>query len=88
MKPMSENIPALPTTSDIARRAVEYPFFRTVGNLALTAVLSVFVTLGVLAGSTWYGAVFSVLWLASHARWSYSAFVVGYRKGARIKAEK
>jgi hypothetical protein len=88
MRNMNETAPALPRTSDIARRAAEYPFWRTVGNITLTSVLSVFVTLGFLAGSTWYGAVFSVFWLASYVSWAYFAFIAGYRKGARVKTEK
>lgn len=85
MRSMTNNVPALPTTNDIAGKAAAYPFWATIGRVLLTAVLSVLITAGWLAGSTWFGVVFTILWIWSYISWAWSAVVLGYRKGAHVK---
>lgn len=72
---------------DIAVKAAGYPLLATTGRVLLTIVLSVLISLGWLAGSTWFGFVFTLLWSWQHLRWVVGAVAVGYRAGARVRTE-
>ena len=87
MQNMRESAPALPAVHDIAVKASGYPFFATAGRIALTVLLAVLISAGWLAGSTWFGFVFTLLWTWQHLRWTVAAMAVGYRAGARVKTE-
>lgn len=87
MRNMTESAPALPTTSDIATQAAQFSFLATTGNLLLTIIFGILISLGWLAGSTWFGVVFTILWTQHHLRWAYQSVVVGFRAGSRAKTE-
>lgn len=88
MRSMTENAPALPVTGDIAVKAAGYPFLATAGRIVLTVLLAALISAGWLAGSTWFGMVFTLLWTWDHLRWAGAAVSVGYRAGAKVKTGK
>jgi hypothetical protein len=72
-----------PSNELIAAKAREVHPAQFTGRMLLTTITFVFMSLGWIAGTSWYLTVFSFLWTASHLKWLGLCVRYGFVKGAR-----
>jgi len=72
-----------PSRDDIAAKAREVHPVQFASRAALTTITFIFMSLGWVAGTSWYLTVFSFLWTASHLKWLGLCVRYGFVKGAR-----
>jgi hypothetical protein len=75
--------PVVTSNAEIAAKARDIHPVQFTGRMLLTTITFVFMSLGWVAGTSWYLAVFSVLWTASHLKWLGLCVRYGFVKGAR-----
>jgi hypothetical protein len=80
---METSVVTRPVNSEIAAKARDIHPVQFTGRMLLTTVTFIFMSLGWIAGTSWYTVVFSVLWTASHLKWLGLCVRYGFVKGAR-----
>lgn len=71
-----------PSNSEIAEQAKNIHPVQFTGRMLLTSVMFVFVSLGWIAGTSWFVAAFTSLWAFSHVKWLGHCVRYGFVKGA------
>ena len=74
--------PALTSNAEIAAKAREVHPAQFTGRMLLTSVMFVFVSLGWVAGTSWFLAAFTSLWVFSRVKWLGHCIRYGFVKGA------
>jgi len=77
--------PVLRSNAEIAEKAKNIHPLRFTGRLLLTIVTGVFVSLGWVAGRSWFVVVFTALWTASRLAWLGQCTRMGYHQGRKSK---
>lgn len=72
-----------PANSEIAAKAREVHPAQFTARAMLTTITFVFMSLGWIAGTSWYLTVFSFLWAGSHLKWLGLCVRYGFVKGAQ-----
>lgn len=71
-----------PSNSEIAEQAKNVHPAQFTSRMLLTSVMFVFVSLGWIAGTSWFVTAFTFLWVFSQMKWTGHCVRYGFVKGA------